>query len=131
RGHNGPVTALAIAPDGYYLASGGEDHTICLWEFPSRDELNRRVFPASGHQLNRWEAHKSTVTALAFAPVWGSTLATGGADGTLKLWNILSIRKELEALGLSSRKPIPTLTVIVLAMMIVGYLIMIVGIFTM
>src|SRR5215510_577131 len=131
QGQQGPVTALAIDPEGFYLASGGEDRTICIWEVPNEDELNRRVFPTSGHQLFRWEAHKTTVTALAFAPVWGSTLATGGADGTLKLWNVLSIRRELETLGLSLRRPIPTLTVIVLAMIIVGYLIMIIGIFTM
>jgi WD40 repeat protein len=128
QGHQGSVTALAIDPEGFYLASGGEDKTICLWEIPSKDELNRRVFPTSGHQFYRWEANKTTVTALAFAPIWGSTLATGGADGTLKLWNILSIRRELESLGLSSRRPISSLTEIVLAMMCVGYLIMITGV---
>jgi WD40 repeat protein len=131
RGHEGSVSALAIDPEGFYLASGGEDRTICLWEVPAIDELNRQVFSTSGHQLYRWEAHKTTVTALAFAPVWGSTLATGGADGTLKLWNILSIRRELESLGLSSRRPISSLTEIVLAMTCAGYLIMIIGIFTM
>ena len=131
QGHQGSVTALAIDPDGFYLASGGEDRTTCLWLLPSRDELNRRVFPASGHQLYRWEAHKTTVTALAFAPVWGSTLATGGADGTLKLWNTLSILGELETLGLSSGRPISSLTEIVLVMTCVGYLIMIIGIFIM
>lgn len=131
RGHQGPVTTLALDPEGFYLASGGEDRTICIWEVPSKDELSRQVFHTSGHQLYRWEAHKTTVTAMTFAPVWGSTLVTGGADGTLKLWNILSIGRELETLGLSLRRPIPTLTVIVLAMMIVGYLIMIIGIFTM
>src|SRR5262249_13134356 len=110
QGHQGPVTALAIDPEGFYLASGGEDRTICIWEFPNKDELNRQVFPRGGHQLFRWEAHKTTVTALAFAPVWGSTLVTGGADGTMKLWNILSIRNELETLGLSSRMPISSLT---------------------
>jgi WD40 repeat protein len=93
--------------------------------------LSRQVFHTSGHQLYSWEAHKTTVTAMTFAPVWGSTLVTGGADGTLKLWNVLSIGRELETLGLSLRRPIPTLTVIVLAMVIVGYLIMIIGIFTM
>jgi WD40 repeat protein/tRNA A-37 threonylcarbamoyl transferase component Bud32 len=101
RGHQGPITALAVDPEGFYLASGGEDRTICIWQIPSRDEMNRRVVSTSRHPLYRWEAHKTTVTALAFAPVWSSTLATGGADGTLKLWNILSIGRDLETLGLS------------------------------
>src|SRR5262249_22025315 len=61
RGHQGPVTALTVDPEGFYLASGGEDSTICLWKVPSRDELNSGVVPTSGHQLFRWEAHKTTV----------------------------------------------------------------------
>jgi WD40 repeat protein len=125
RGHQGPVTALALDPEGFYLASGGEDRTICIWQIPSKDEVNRRAVTVSGHQLYRWEAHKTTVTALAFAPVWGSTLATGGADGTLRLWNILSISKELETMGLSSRRPLSSLTKILLIMMGVGSLTMI------
>jgi WD40 repeat protein/tRNA A-37 threonylcarbamoyl transferase component Bud32 len=130
QGHQGPVTALAVDPEGVYLASGGEDRTVCIWGIPSRDEVNRGVVPTDGHQLYRWEAHKTTVTALAFAPVWGSTLATGGADGTLKLWNILSIRRDLETLGLSSRRPLSSLTEILLIMMGAGYLIMLTGMLT-
>jgi WD40 repeat protein len=127
QGHQGPVTALEVDPEGVYLASAGEDRTVCIWEIPSRDEINREVFPTSGHQLYRWEAHKTTVSALTFAPVWGSTLATGGADGTLKLWNILSIRRDLETLGLSSRRPISSLTENLLIMIGAGYLIMLTG----
>jgi serine/threonine protein kinase/WD40 repeat protein len=101
RGYQGRITAFAVDPEGLYLASGGEDRTICIWQIPSGEEINRRVVSTSNHPLYRWEAHKTTATALAFAPVWGSTLATGGADGTLKLWNILSIGRDLETLGLS------------------------------
>ncbi len=131
QGEQGSINALAVDPEGFYLAAAGTDRTICVWQIPSEDELKRRVVSTSGHQLSRWEAHQSKVTALAFDPVWGSTLATGGADGTLKLWNILSIRRELETLGLSFRTPISSLTEIVLATMCVGYLIMIIGLLIM
>lgn len=32
RGHNGGVRALAVSPDKRFLASGGEDHVIHIWD---------------------------------------------------------------------------------------------------
>jgi WD40 repeat protein len=49
---------------------------------------------STGRELAQWEAHQVGVTALAFSPD-GRTLASGGADGTMKLWNLSSIRCEL------------------------------------
>jgi WD40 repeat protein len=39
------------------------------------------------------------VTALAFSPD-GATLASGSLQGTLKLWNLPALRRELAKLGL-------------------------------
>lgn len=89
KGHRGPISALAVSPDNRYLASGGQDRMIRLWDI------------RTGRELNRWEAAQSTVTALAFSPDGGSILASGSADGTLKLWNPLSINEQLKLLGLS------------------------------
>jgi serine/threonine protein kinase/WD40 repeat protein len=86
-GHTGNVNMLAVSPDGRWLASGGEDRTIRIWEV------------ATGRELARWEAHQSEVTALIFSPD-GNTLISGGMDGTLKLWNIPFIRQGLSSLGL-------------------------------
>ena len=58
---------------------------------------------ASGREMARWEAHESAVTALSFHPD-GKTLASGSKDGTLKLWNLPLIRRELESLGLDWEK---------------------------
>jgi WD40 repeat protein len=52
-----------------------------------------------GRELARWEAHDANITALAFQPD-GRTLISGAADGTLKLWDLASIRSELAALAL-------------------------------
>jgi WD40 repeat protein len=87
KAQQGKVTALALSPDGLLLATGGEDHTIRLWN------------PATKEELARWKAHDANVTALAFHPD-GKTLASGGSDGTLRLWDLPLIRKELAAVGL-------------------------------
>ncbi|MBX3434713.1 MAG: protein kinase [Pirellulales bacterium] len=73
-GHRGPVRALAFAPDGTQLASGGQDNTIVLWDL------------AGGAQLKRLRGHSSHVRALAFAPD-GGLLLSGGRGHEVMLWN--------------------------------------------
>jgi WD40 repeat protein len=95
--HQGAVWSLAISPDGKMLASGGaarmpgltsgDDLTIHLWEVPT------------GRELARWQAHEGGVTALAFSPD-SETLFSGSGDGSLKVWNLSDLRKELASLGL-------------------------------
>jgi eukaryotic-like serine/threonine-protein kinase len=70
--HSGPVTALAMAPDGKTLASVGEDGTLRLWDVASGTARTRQVGP-------------DEVTSVAYAPD-GRQLATGSADGTVRVW---------------------------------------------
>jgi WD40 repeat protein len=86
-GHQGIVRSMAVSPDGNLMASGGDDRTIRLWEYPEC------------RPLARWEAHDNGVTVLHFLP-GGRTLVSGSADGTLRLWDLAMIRRGLRAMGL-------------------------------
>ena len=66
-GHTGPVSAVAIAPDGTWLASGGRDGSVRIWD------------PATGQQRAVLTGHTGAVTAVAIAPD-GTWLATASDD---------------------------------------------------
>jgi WD40 repeat protein len=74
RGHSGQVNAVAFAPDGLTLTSGGEDHSAVLWDV-AMDRREPRILE-----------HDAPVYAVAFAPD-GRTLATGGLDAIIRLWD--------------------------------------------
>ena len=75
-GHEGPVTALAIAPDGSWLVTGGFDYTARIWDAVTGEQ--RAVL-----------ADEMSVITVAVAPD-GSWLATGGVEGAVRIWDVAS-----------------------------------------
>lgn len=67
--------ALAFSADGRFLAAGGQDGSIMLFD----------IF--SGHALATLNAHQLSITHLAFSSD-GRTLASGSLDGIVRLWNL-------------------------------------------
>jgi WD40 repeat protein len=69
------IWAVAISADGQYWAAGSRWGEVRIWR-------------EGGKLLHlAWQAHSSTVAALAFSPD-ESTLATGCFDGSVKLWEL-------------------------------------------
>ncbi len=73
--HFETIRALAFSPDSAWIASGGDDEIVRIWEV----ETGKLVMQLVDHQ--------GPVYALAFNGD-GSLLATGGKDGIIRLWNL-------------------------------------------
>ncbi len=72
-GHIGAVSAVAIAPDGTWLATASDDGTARTWN-------------ADGTPRTTLTGHTGAVSAVAIAPD-GTWLATASDDGTARTWN--------------------------------------------
>ncbi|HEX4144272.1 MAG TPA: hypothetical protein VHY91_12250 [Pirellulales bacterium] len=75
-----PIGRILFSPSGDLMASAGgaeNDGLVTLWD------------PATGKAVGTLAGHRRDVRALAFTHD-GKTLATGGGDGSVRLWDVAS-----------------------------------------
>ncbi|CAG2250377.1 CDC20 [Mytilus edulis] len=79
--HSQEVCGLAWSPDGRYLASGGNDNLLNIWDAT----LSEEVAP-----LHTFSHHQAAVKALAWCPWNPQLLASGGgtADRHIRFWSV-------------------------------------------
>ena len=79
-GHRQEVCGLKWSPDNQYLASGGNDNKLFVWNLSS-------LAP-----MQTYTDHLAAVKAIAWSPHHHGLLASGGgtADRCIRFWNTLT-----------------------------------------
>jgi WD40 repeat protein len=83
KGHHGNVNAVAWSPDSKYIASGGNDNLVQVWD------------TTSGTPLMVYKGHPAAVLSLTWSPD-GATIASGGGaygdnkDYSVRVWTALT-----------------------------------------
>ena len=73
--HPDGVRAVAWSPNGKYIASGGDDKKVYLWDVTTQ-------------QLVRtYSGHTNSVQAVTWSPD-GKYIASGSFDKTVKIWDV-------------------------------------------
>ena len=80
-GHSSSISSLAFSPNGKWLASGGLDRSIILWNL------------STGEQTRKWTSQNSNLTQLVFSPD-SKRLVSADDGGIVRGWKVESIEPE-------------------------------------
>jgi WD40 repeat protein/transcriptional regulator with XRE-family HTH domain len=103
-GHTSAVWGVALSGDGQVLASGSADGTVRLWQttLARRDSVgpatNQTLYseyssawpPGKWHPVATLRGHAGAVRGVAVSAD-GRLLASGGTDGTVRLWSLTGV----------------------------------------
>ena len=99
NGHQHRVYSVAFSPDGKTLASGSDDNTIRLWNVDTGE--TERILTGHAGEFEGVDNGPSSVEgvkSVAFSPD-GKTLASGGGDNVIHLWDIGTGKSKMTLVG--------------------------------
>ena len=80
QSHTGAIHGVALSPDARVIGSASADKTIRLWMVNKENQMREK---------STYEAHTAGVLCLTWHVTDDKTLVSGGADGTIKVWNVI------------------------------------------
>jgi len=98
-GHKHRVYSVVFSPDGKTLASGSDDNTIRLWNVDTGE--TERILTGHAGEFEGVDNGPSSVEgvkSVAFSPD-GKTLASGGGDNVIHLWDIGTGKRKMTLTG--------------------------------
>ena len=78
KGHTDTIEAVALSPDGVYVATACFDRTVRLFEASTGREIRSYGGP---------QGHTGQVLSVAFSPK-GDQIVSGGADNFARIWDV-------------------------------------------